>query len=122
MKTIILDSNFLMIPFQFKIDIISEINRICNFKYELKIIDKTIDELENLNKKEAKAALKLIENKKIRKIVTKKDKIVDDLILELTDKNIIVATQDKELKRKLKDKNTPIIVLRQKKYLKLENI
>jgi len=111
-----------MIPFQFKIDIISEINRICNFKYELKIIDKTLDELENLNKKEARAAIKLIKIREIKEIKTKKNKIVDDLILGLTDKNIVVATQDKELKRRLKEKNIPLIVLRQKKYLKLENI
>ena len=45
MAKIILDTNFLMIPAQFNVDIFSEIHRICDFKYELYIIDKTIDEL-----------------------------------------------------------------------------
>ena len=43
---IILDTNFLMIPSMFKVDIFSEIERICDFKYELCIVDKTLDEKE----------------------------------------------------------------------------
>jgi uncharacterized protein len=120
MKKIILDSNFLMIPFQFNIDIFEEIKRICNFNYELFIIDKTIDELKNLKEKEAKLALLLIKTKNLQQIKTNKNKIVDDLILENLTENTIVATQDRGLKDRLKEKMVPTIILRQKKHLILK--
>jgi rRNA-processing protein FCF1 len=125
MKKIILDSNFLMAVSQFKVDIFQEIKRIAEFKYELFIIDKTIDELESItekqtgkNKAAAKLALSLIKLKKIKKIKTKAGN-VDELIVKNSDKNTIVATQDMELKKILKERGVPLIVLRQKKYLML---
>ena len=45
MKKIILDTNFLLIPAQFNVDIFSEIERICDFQYQLCIVDKTLSEL-----------------------------------------------------------------------------
>ena len=44
-KTILLDTNFLMLSAQFNVDIFSEIERICNFNYKLYVLDKTVDEL-----------------------------------------------------------------------------
>jgi len=124
MKKIILDTNFLLIPYQFKVDIFSEIERICDFKYELRIIDKTVDELNKIikeqkgkHKEAARFALVLIEKRKIKKINTKEIIDVDSLLL--TQKGAIVATQDAELKRRLKKSNIKVITLRQKKYLTL---
>lgn len=123
MKKIIIDTNFLMAVSQFKVDIFSEIKRISDFKYELCIIDKTINELESIiekqkgkNKAAAKLALTIIKNKKLKKIKTPAG-TVDDLIVKISNKDTIVATQDMELKRKLREKHVPMIVLRQKKYL-----
>ena len=108
---------------QFKVDIFSELKRICDFPYELFIIDKTINELESIieeqkgkHKAAAKLALAIIKNKKIKKIKTKEG-TVDELILGIADKDTVVATQDMELKRKLRKKRVSLIVLRQKKYL-----
>ena len=120
-KKIILDTNFLLIPTQFKIDIFSEINRISNFNYQLCIIDKTIDELKAIKGKDrfaAKLALALIKSKKIKILKTKEKIGVDDLILDM--RNVIVATLDKELVRKLNEKKIKIIRMRQKKYLIIE--
>jgi len=124
MKKIILDTNFLLIPAQFHVDIFSEIERICVFSYSLNVLDKTLDELNNIiekqrgkHKQAALLALKLLKAKKVKTIKTKKDKYVDKLLIGLAkDKEIIIATQDKELKKRLEK---PIIVLRQKKYLKI---
>lgn len=123
MKEVILDTNFLMAVSQFKVDIFSEIERISDFKYELCIIDKTVDELESIienqkgkNKAAAKLALSIIKTKKLKKIKTPEG-TVDDLIIKISNKDTIVATQDMELKRKLREKRVPMIVLRQKKYL-----
>ncbi|MBW2980284.1 DNA-binding protein [Candidatus Woesearchaeota archaeon] len=123
MKKIIIDTNFLMAVSQFKVDIFSEIRRICDFSYQLFIIDKTINELKSIietqkgkNKAAAKLALSIIKLKKIKKIKTKEG-TVDELILKLPKKDTIVATQDMELKGRLRKKGIPLIVLRQKKYL-----
>lgn len=124
MKKIILDTNFLLIPYQFKADIFSEINRICDFRHDVFVLDKTIDELKKIvklqkgkNKEAAKIALLLIKNKKIKKIRTNENLDVDRILLK--QKDAIIATQDIELKRKLKKKGIRTINLRQRKYLVL---
>ena len=121
MKKILLDTNFLLVPFQFKVDIFKEIDRIIDEKYELFIVDKTKEELEKLIKggkekerKAARLALQLIKKFNIKIINTQGDN-VDDIIVNLKDKDTIVATQDKELRKRLRG---DVIVLRQKKYLK----
>lgn len=116
MVNIVLDTDFLLSSIEFKVDIFTELKRICNFPYQIAILDKTLEELEN--KKNSKLALSLIKSKNLNIITTKRDKIVDDLLLE--QKNIIVATQDKELKEKLKKRKLPVITIRQKKYLIME--
>lgn len=127
-QKIILDTNFLLIPFTLKVDIFSEMDRIIDDKYKLYIIDKTINELDNIIKKKsgktkqaAKFAKELIEKKKIRKIKTEdNNNDVDREILNLVKKeDYIIATQDKILKAKLKQLNKKIIILRQKNYLLL---
>ena len=125
MKRIILDTNFLVIPIQFRVDIFSEISRICSFNYKLCIFEQTISELKNIiekqpvkSKKAAQFALKLIKIKNI-KIIKSEKKDVDSLILENLGNNTIVATQDIELKRQLLKKGASVIILRQKKYLEL---
>jgi uncharacterized protein len=125
MRKIILDTNFLMIPFQFKIDIYSEIDRVCNFNYNLFMLEESINELKKIvinskgkDKKAAKLALKLAKSKNI-KLIKSSDNYADRIIIENADKGTIVATQDMALKRKLTQKGISLIILRQKKYLQL---
>ncbi len=117
MKNIILDTDFLINCAKLKIDFSLEISKILDTSFKLFIIDKTIDELQG--KKYEKLVKAIIEAEKISFIETKKDKSVDDLILENVNENTIVATQDQELKRRLKNKGIKIITIRQKKYLVL---
>ena len=131
MKKIILDTNFLVSAVRFKVDLFSEIKRICSFNYQICVLDKMVDELKKLtetgeprDRAAAKISIELIKKKNIKiiKNITKNKRVknIDLLILNLIKKgNFIVATQDKELKREIKKKEVPIIVLRQKKYLKL---
>ena len=125
MRNIILDTNFLMIPLQFKVDIFSEIERICSFSYSLLVLEASVRELENIagtgktkDRKAAAAALKLLKSKNIR-IIKSGEKYADDAILRSADEDTVVATQDMALKRKLAQKRISIIILRQKKYLQL---
>ncbi len=125
MKKIIIDTNFLMIPWQFKVDIFSEFDRICQFNYQLYVFDETLNELENIaekskgkDKKAAQFALKLLKFKKI-KTIKSGNKDVDLLILENTDKGTFIATLDKKLKKELLKNGHPVIILRQERYLQI---
>ena len=123
MKKILLDTNFLMAWGQFKVDIFMQIDKISTFRYELFTLDKNLDELNKIieeqkgkDKDAAKIALKLIDVKGIKIMKTKSNQKTDDLILDLASKkDFIVATQDKFLKSRLKEKRVPMMVLRQKK-------
>ncbi len=125
MRKIIIDTNFLMIPSQFRVDIFSEIDRICSFNYNLLVFEQSIHELRDIIKKQgqkhrkaAQLALKLISLKNIEIIKADRND-TDSLILEHADKDMIVATQDINLKKRLLEKGVSVIILRQKKYLKL---
>lgn len=125
MRKVIVDTNFLLIPIQFGVDIFDEIQRICNFEYELAVLDKSVKELnkiisgqEGKQRHAAKLALSLIKAKKVKVIRTKSEKCVDDLLAELSKEGCVVATQDKLLKSRLKK---PLITLRQRKHLQLIN-
>jgi len=124
-EKIILDTNFLLAVFELKIDIFSEIDRVCDFPYTLFVLDRTIDEVENLikgsllsKKRTAKAALEIIKKKNIQLLETKDVRPVDDILVGLD--GFIVATQDMELKRRLRAKGRKILTIRQKKYVILE--
>lgn len=127
MKKIVLDTNFLMIPFYFRVDIFSELQRICNFRYELYIISKTVAELESIAEKQqgksrdaAKFALKLVKQKSLKRIgKTQDSRTVDDIIQELDREGLLVATQDRDLKKRLRQNKIPVVILRQKKYLEI---
>ncbi len=113
---IILDANFLIYIAKYKIDLFSELDRICYFKYRIIILDKVLEELKKINNQYSKLALRIIKD---IKPIKKQGKDADSIILEIADKGTIVATQDKELKSKLRKKSVPTITIRQKKYLTL---
>ena len=115
MKTIILDTNFLIYCAQFRIDFFSEIDRICLFPYKIAVLDKTIDELEKVKPKELNLIKRYLE--KIE-IINSKENYVDKELIRLSKEGVIVATQDLKLKKELKNQ---IITIRQKKYLELKN-
>ena len=124
MKQVILDTNFLLIPAQFNVDIFSEIERLVAESHKICIMSTTLNELEKLtekgkgkNKKAAKLALQLIEHKNL-KIIDSDNEYVDKAIIDIADSNKhIVCTQDKALKKTLQKKRVPIIVLRKKNHL-----
>ena len=129
MKKIILDTDFLIHCASHMIDYEEELKRILDFAFQMYIVDKTIDELNNVienqkgrSKSDAKLAKAILENKSIPLVKTKKDEIVDDLILDIAEKDskdFIVATMDADLKRKLKKIGISVIIIRQKSHLEL---
>ncbi len=124
-KKVIIDTNFLLIPGQFRVDIFTEIGRIMQEQYVLYIIDKSLKELNNIvitgkqkDRFAAKLALALAIQKNLKTLHSfGSKKSVDDIIVSKADKDTIVATQDKALRERLKEKGAKIIGLRQQKYL-----
>jgi rRNA-processing protein FCF1 len=122
---IIFDTNFLFITFEFRIDIIGEIERLIGKSYNLFIYEGTIDELYNieLKKDKNKKFLPLILTMLKRynfKIIKSDKKYIDDQILENLNKNIIIATNDKELRKKIWQKGFRVMYMRQKSYLEIK--
>jgi len=120
---IFLDTNFLMVPVKFGVDIFSELDRIIDERYELITVEPVVEELKKISEgkgKDAKAAkvgLELIKRKKI-KVMKTKEKSADKSLIELSEGNA-VATLDVELKKKLMKIGRKVIYLRAKKYLVL---
>ena len=124
-KKVILDTNFLLIPGQFKVDIFTQIEGLVDKPFVLCVLDKSITELNKLtvagkekDRFASKLALVLIRQKNLKTLHSfRGKKNVDDIIVEKADKNTFIATQDKALRKRVKEKGAKIIGLRQKKYL-----
>ena len=124
---IILDSNALFVPIQLKIDIFQELKTLLNRNFELVLLTPIQRELERLARenspqlrKNASYALKLTE--KCRIVSAKEDTASpDDIILQTASKwNCPVFTNDRELRKKLRNINVPVIYVRQKSRLEID--
>ncbi|MCD6593847.1 hypothetical protein J7L00_07205 [Candidatus Bathyarchaeota archaeon] len=127
MVKVILDSNFFFVPFQFRIDIFEELNNLLG-KAEPVVLSTTLEEMKkNLKKSRGKrfmefsAALKLAEKCEVLEVKKEASEEYDDVILRVASQlRIPVATNDTELKRKLRKLGLPIIYLREKSKLVVE--
>lgn len=124
MLKIILDTNFLLVPAKFKVDVFEEMERVVDQKFKLVVPESIREELERLaggkseDSKAARTGLKLLERENVEFAKTKNKG--DEAIIELADENTIVATMDKDLKKRLKNKGIGIIYLRGKSHLSME--
>ncbi|MBW3020276.1 DNA-binding protein [Candidatus Woesearchaeota archaeon] len=123
MKKVILDTNFLLIPIQFGVDIFSEIDDLVLEDHKLLVLDKSIDELKGIietqkgtSRQAAKLALQLLECKGSILETNSKD-YADDVIVNLANDETIVCTQDRELRKRVKEKKARIIGMKQQNYL-----
>lgn len=138
---VILDSNFILLPFQFKIDYFSEIRQLIEGKLTIIIYRQVLDELEAKRRKEPKTAnfvrllnsglLYLEKNKTNFNIeymeeVKEETETTDDFLLRKSlelkkgGNYIFLATNDSELRKKARESGLNVVYLRQRKYLSLE--
>jgi len=114
---IILDTNFLMAVSQFKINIFSQLRG-----HQIYVVNTVIRELERFSKgsskraKAAQLALTLVKTKHL-KVLKSKEKSADRSLILYAKRGYIIATQDKVLQKKIKDKGGQIIYIRQRKYV-----
>jgi len=120
MERIILDTNFLVAPFQFSFDLFDEINRLYPYA-ELYTLEDALEEAKSIEKGKYKDLVpQMIEKQDIELMETKGEGMVDDLLVELSDQ-FLVATNDTELKERIKSKGNPVLIIRSKDHLEVEN-
>jgi len=121
MVTVLLDTNMLLVPHLNKVDIFAEINRLVPERHEVVVPDNVLHELGEAawigeDRVAANVGIKLLEKNGIRRLSSQG--YVDDFLVEYADQyEAIVATNDKELKRRLRDAGAQIITLKGKKAL-----
>jgi rRNA-processing protein FCF1 len=117
---VILDANFLMDLIRFKISL-EEVYELVGYEAKLFTLNSVLSELEKIARKKsrdakyAKVSLKLIELKKIE--VLNLNKKTDEALFSLADEKTIIATNDKNLRKKLREKGFKTIYVRAKKRL-----
>ncbi|MGN0177790.1 MAG: PIN domain-containing protein [Methanobrevibacter sp.] len=124
-KEVVIDTNFFMVPFQFNVDIITELENLLP-SYNLTTPSFVINELKGLKRNKnakvrlnANLALKLANSSKveIKDISLLENETVDDALLRVSE---VLATNDIELKKRAKDRGITVAYLRQKKYIAVE--
>jgi rRNA-processing protein FCF1 len=117
---ILLDTNFILIHHKFNIDIISEIERVLPGKYELLTLSSVIDELKKL-KSIGRFGLAFIEQNNI-KVIDWPEKGDKGLLSYAEKHGCILATNDKELRKKARMKHIPVLFMRKKRILDCEGV
>lgn len=124
-KEVVIDTNFFMVPFQFNVDIIDELEKLLP-SYKLTTPIFVINELKGLKRNNkgkvrlnAGLALKLANSSKveIKDISLLENETVDDALLRVSE---VLATNDIELKNRAKNKGITVAYLRQKKYIAVD--
>lgn len=117
----LLDTNFLMIPGEFGVDILSEL---LNLGYtEVFTLDLVIGELKKLSvgrdkkSRNARIGMEFIRKGEVVVLESEKEKADDEIFRLAKTKEYVACTQDKELINKIKRAGLRFISLRQGKYL-----
>lgn len=125
---VILDSNFLFIPSQFQIDIFEGLMALLNQKFEPIILSPTHKELQRIAesgppkmRRQALLALRLAEKCRVVEVEQGFRETPDDVIARVAAEwRCPVATNDRALRKRLRDRNVPIVYLRQRARLEME--
>lgn len=137
-NAVIIDSNFILLPFQFKIDYFNEINLKMEGKTCFIIYKQILDELESKSRRQSKttkfqlqlkSSLRYVDSNQERfniKIINKvksefetTDEFLIKRCIDLKEKDwrVFLATNDSKLRKEVNRLGISTIFLRQKKYL-----
>ena len=125
---VLLDSNFILVPLTLGIDIFQEIPRLMSRPIELVLLDAVRRELEELARssgpklrRQISSSLQSAESGCRVVGASSVGKSVDDLLVRVALENhCLVATNDRDLKRKLRRLGVPVIFVRQSSRLEID--
>lgn len=115
MKTVLLDTDFLLDALRWRVDVVEQICQLLDEKITFCVFDSTFRELKG--KSGEKLVATYLAQHQVNTLQSD-DRAVDDLALEVASNDlgsVFVATQDKLLKEKLKKRGIPILTIRQKR-------
>lgn len=114
-SAVVLDANALMMPFQFKVNLDLELTRLFG---DLPVVvpSSVIGEISNLPGPEGKGALALARKYRLVETALRGDDAVLDVAKKMS---AAVLTNDRELIRRLRAENIPVVRLRSERYLEL---
>jgi rRNA-processing protein FCF1 len=127
---VILDSNALFVPLQFKIDIFDCLKQLLEKNYELILLSPVKRELEVLAEKGSPKmrkntlyALKLAEKCRYVEVDAPASALADDVIVKVAGEwKSPVFTNDRQLRKRLRDISVPVIYVRQKSRLEIDGM
>ncbi len=127
---VLLDTNFLMLPVRFGIDIRSELGRIIEASFSLATTPAVLDELRrlkaNVKTRESKNidfGLAMAESMEKLDDTLRPEEDVDDQLVRLSEREgLVVATTDAELRRRIRREGHPVVFMRQRRYLAIDGI
>jgi rRNA-processing protein FCF1 len=128
---VILDSNALFVPLKFKLDIFVEVENLLNRHVEFVLLSPVKRELNILaaNKsppkarREATYALELAKKCSYVAVKDNEDLPTDDIIVKLAKAwNSLVFTNDRQLRKRLRDISVPVVYVRQKSRLEIDGL
>ncbi len=125
---IIMDTNAFFVPLKFKIDVRENLKSLLDRRFELIVLSPIINELTELTekgsmkvRKQASYALRLAEKCEIFNVSSGPEDSPDDVILKVASEwDSPVFTNDRQLRKKLRDINVPVIYVRQKSRLEID--
>jgi rRNA-processing protein FCF1 len=124
---VILDSNALFVPLQFKIDIFQELTTLLNRNFEPILISPVRHEIEKMAQTDspkmrnmAAYALRLAEKCKLIEVDETEGSVDDAIVKAACELRSSVFTNDIQLRKRLRNINVPVIYLRQKSSLAVD--
>ncbi len=120
MRSVLLDTNALLLPFQFRLNLEAELRRLLG-DHEALVPSPVLDELHGLTRSvpEARAALRLASTFRVLPAEGEADDAIVDSARRL---GAAVVTNDAALLRRLKEVAVPRIYLRSRSHLVVEGL
>ena len=123
-----MDSNFLFIPLRFGVDIFEELHGLLGEPLKCLVPEPVLGELRLLRidakpsfVREIDFALDLVERCEILDEDRGSGETVDDFIVRIAlQKGFPVATNDSELRQRLRESGVPVVYLRQRAFLEID--
>ncbi len=127
---VLLDTNFLMLPLRFGVDIRRELERILEGAFSLATTPAVLNELNRLKLNVKTRELRNIEfalssaegMEKLDDLLREGEDVDDELVRLSNVEGVIVATTDAELRKRIKRLGHPVVFLRQRRYLAIDGI
>ena len=122
-RGVVLDTNMLLVPYQFGVDVLEEIQRLLPGT-KVYTIPQVIRELEEIERRGGlherlgvRVARKLLERVEVLRV--DESLPTDSVLVELAREGYVVATNDKQLKKRVWEVGGYVISLRERNHLEL---